>query len=428
MHRMKIEDKLYTKTEVFDLIQQVVAEVVALVGAHESELSSDKVTVLKQWAEEMYPQVCSVIAQEVSRRHVQGVTLAVWSGPPGSGKGTNIAALQLFGKIYAEVVSQGGASQLPLAAHERILEMSLSQGMINTGTKGMFNMSEGEYKELFAPLAPIISGHVTKGGFVSDSMVSVFVGMMVWYRLTQGYHKIQIDLWPRTVRQLADYRVLVSAVQRAQGKIFEEFVNLKVLSVDEVFYIREHLNAAIEQSKVIASAIRAVQLQQYQGDLVDVASRFKFEQSQLQLLMKDLKKRFSDQLSMLIIKELETVCDRMAFRFGKTLEKGELPRSDEFPLTVVRRLAIYTAETSPAFLLALANKSEKSVLVVSANEGPAVVVANILDSLLKDSVENDSRWEKIKEIVGELAIKIVHKEEIIVDTYVERVGGILNSI
>lgn len=432
---MEIIQKLYTEGEVKALIVDTVNTLVDLFSAESAVGSVDQITKVKQWADSMYPAAIRAVVEEVVRRHVQGVTFAIWAGPPGSGKGTNIDTVQWLGRAYAEVVSQGGAEQLPDSIHKTLLNMSLSQGLISTGTKGMFNLPAGEYVELFGKLNIVIGDHVAKGNFVGDSIVSLLVVLMLLLRLVQGYHRVQIDLWPRTVSQLRAYKLFIAELEKAGAKVEQEIVAIKVLPQNELSELMKDPLIAAKKSIDIGKFLNSVATEKWYVDSVaelssvsDPNERFAQENVLLRKVMDMMSSVYGDPVSSYIIHELFVVIDRMTFRFNKALEVGAVPRSDEYPLSLIRRLGVYASETAPAFLLAAADAQDGvPVHIVSSFSTPEVVIASILDELVAVKVD-DRRWLEVKKLAGELAVDLVNRKQPIMDDLIRRVGGMLSSV
>lgn len=431
---MLVERRLYTGKEVGQIIKDVVKDIAVKLANSPSADKVEQETIMRQWALELLPVVEDAVAEEVIRRHVQGVTLSVWIGPPGSGKGTNIDTVNMLGKVYAEVTSQGVARVLEEPFNTMLLKFSVEETVINTGTKGMFNRPEGEYLELFGELVPIVGKLVSDGGFVPDDMVSVLVELMLLYRLTQNFHKIQIDLWPRTGPQFTAFSSLVKKIEEGKGKISREIVTIKVLKKQALQFVKENLPACAEKSIIIAERIKTVlkgpeykETYEKTSAILDPKLRFAEEKKVLNQVFEQLKKEFLDEMSHVVVDELEVVCERMSFRFNLVLSQGQTPRPDEYPLSIIRRLSIYTGETSPVFLKMMASNIGKSGFYVVSSAGtPEEVIAEILETLAGKE-GGDSRWQAIKKLAGEIAIDYVYRKELIVDTLVQRVGGILSS-
>ncbi len=431
---MTIEKKLYATKEVGQLIRDAVHELVQLVGGVGDSSIETHIAELRQWAGQLQPQIEAAVSEEVCRRHVQGVTFSVWSGPPGSGKGTNIDAVALIGKIYAEATSQGVADVLPEPYHKLLLNFSADQTVISTGTRGMFNKPEGEYIELFSELTPVVGRMVALGGFVPDVMVSILVELMVLYRLTQNSHKIQIDLWPRTKEQFEVFEHLVVALRASGAKVETELVSIKVLPTDMLEMIRNRPEEAVSASKLISRTIsEQLNSSEYQSQLVetqkieDIDLRYNAELETLQKLFVVLDTEHAGDIERSLVFELKTVCDRMAYRFKIVRERGIVPRPDEYPLSIFKRLAVFAGDTSPSFIELYARKDANlPVLLVSSAGTPQEVVSDLLQLLSRSTLE-DRKWEEIKIIAGEIAADLVAKKEIIVDSLIARVGGILSS-
>jgi adenylate kinase family enzyme len=429
-----INRKLYTHQEVGLIIKDVVQEIAERLGKIPSDSPEEKQKIMRQWATEMLPSVEAAVAEEVVRRHVQGVILSVWAGPPGSGKGTNIDAVGILGKVYAEVTSQGVARVLEEPYHSMLLKYSTDQTIISTGTKGMFNKPEGEYAELFNDLVPVVGKLVADGGFVPDDLVSVFVELMILYRLTQNYHKIQIDLWPRTIPQFSSFTSLIETITKEKGKVSREVVIIKVLRPESLRIIEGNLEISVSESIKIADKIREIlesswyKEEQKRTVLInDSLERFQEEKKSLAEFFLLIAKEFSSEIDKAILEELRNICDRLAFRFELIVSKSGTPRPDEFPLSVIRRLSVYTGETSPAFMGETAKHgTEKGYYVISSAATPEEVVSSLLETIAGKARE-EKRWQEIKKIAGEIAVAIVNRKELIVDTLVQRVGGILSS-
>ena len=387
---MVLEQKLYTPVLVGQIIKEAIHELVENLGDYENAAVTQNETVMKKWASDLMPSVEAAVSEEVVRRHVQGVTFAVWAGPVGSGKGTNIDAVSMLGSLYAEVVSQGGAAVLPEPYHSKLLQFSIAQSMISTGTRGMFNRPAGEYVEMFSELQSVFSRQVADGGFVPNEVVSVLVELMILYRLTQNSHKIQIDLWPRTVAQFADFKKLVSAIRLVGGKVTQEVVNIRVLNNEDFAQVKVNPKECSEMSKQVGAKIYEVlQSDWYKeaittGDAIeDPMQKFTEEEKALTKLFEILSAAFPSAMGKVVIDELLSVCGRMAFRFKTGLAKGDAIRPDAYPLSVMRRLYVYTSETSPAFLDAyIENGQSEGFYLMSSFATPQEVVADLLETLV----------------------------------------------
>lgn len=431
---MQFEQKVYTENEVSLIITQVVAELTESMQRTEAVDPQQKIILMNVWAEKYDETFENLIVEEVVKRHVQGITLCVWSGPPGSGKGTNIEAVNVIGSIYAEVVSQGGARQLPEPMHSKLQKLSLAQSVISTGTKGMFNKPEGEYATYFSALVPEFGSFVAAGGFVPDNVVSVLVKAMILLRLVQHSHKIQIDLWPRTALQFKAFDRLVKKIRENGGKVEEEVVTIKVLKAESMDYLKSHLAESAVASKQIANKLNEYIASEWYKNLFsqalevkDIQERYRIEKQGLMEVFSKLEQEFTDTASRVVIEELRIVCERMEFRFKIVIEKGGIPRPDEYPLSVIRRMAVYTGETAPVFLEQCSQKSPaEGYYVVSSSGTPQEVIAEILIALT-GATHEVKQWQEILSLAGEIANDIVYKKELVVDALTQRVGGILES-
>jgi len=431
---MKIIAKLYSSVEVGQIIVDTVHDIAGKMAADGVSTPEKKSLVMREWAEDLLPQVEDVVVEEVVRRQVQGITLSIWIGPPGSGKGTNIETVELLGKLYAEVVSQGGARLLDEPFHSLLLQFSVDRAAINTGTKGMFNRPDGEYVPLFSDLVPIIGKHVADGGFVPDDLVSVLVELMLLYRLTQNAHRIQIDLWPRTGPQFAMFSRLGQKIKQKSGKLTNEVVIIKVLDAASLQEVRtKPLEFAVESRNIAQSIKKEVESMWYVeafekgATIQDPQERFAIENTGLAKLFTVLEQKHTSDVCGIVLEELRTVCNRMAFRFNLIVRDNQIPRPDEYPLSIIRRLAVYTGETSPAFLEAVADSAGNSgYYVVSSAGTPEEVINDLLDTLAGVASANE-RWSKVKEFAGEIAVTLVHRKELIVGELLQRLGGIINS-
>lgn len=431
---MEIEKRLYSNIEVGQIIKNAVADIVERMKGFASASGVEQSVIMREWADELLPMVNAVLAEQIVKRHVVGVTFSVWAGPPGSGKGTNIDTVNMLGKVYAEVVSQGWARQLPDPFHSKLLAFSVAQSDISTGNKGMFVKPEGEYLEFFGPLVPLIGQMVADGFFVPDDMVSVLVELMILLRLTQNSHKVQVDLWPRTGPQFDVFQKMVNEIRAAGGKVFLEIVTIKVLKPDSLNLVKNDLSASAEISRQVAKRLKEIpgmdwymQIREESSVISNPKEKFGIEKKALDKTFEILGKEFDSPLGKVIIEELQTVCDRMEFRFTIVLEKGGIPRPDEYPLSTIRRLAVYAGDISPVFLdVSAKNEASEGYFVVSSAGTPEEVIAEILDALVQAKTD-DVRWQKVKTLAGEIANAIVFKKELIVDELIERVGGIVNS-
>lgn len=432
---MTLEKKLYSSSEVGQIIKECVHDIVQKIGVNNEHSNDQELAIMSDWTNEMLPQIEQLIAEEIFRRHVQGVTFAVWSGPPGSGKGTNIETVNVLGKLYAEVASQGVAYTLSEPFHTMLLNFSVSQTTINTGTKGMFNRPEGEYAELFSEVGLIMESVVSDGGFVPDDIASVLVELMMLYRLTQNFHKIQVDLWPRTKGQFLKFANLLKVIREKGGKVATELVVIKVLDPENLALVKNNPQLYAQRSKEVALSIMSeLETEWYKSAVqdsrgqMDQQVRFDTESIALSKVFEVLSQKHTSVEEKVVIEELKTVCDRMAFRFKTVVSAGLTPRPDEFPLSIIRRLSIYTSETSPAFLEAVAEKDPNiPVYIVSSAGTPPEVISEILETLARQG-SSDARWVEFKKLAGEVAIDIVNRKKLIVEDLEKRVGGILASV
>jgi adenylate kinase family enzyme len=432
---MLLEKKLYQREEVGQIIESVISEIVQKVSGVAGGKPEEQSRALRETAEELLPQVEAIVALEIAKRHVQGVTFSVWAGPPGSGKGTNIDTVSLLGSAYAEVISQGGAEMLEEPFHSQLLQFSVSQTMIMTGTKGMFNKPEGEYEELFGPLVPVFGKMVADGGFVPDDAVSVLVELMILYRLVQNFHRIQIDLWPRTGPQFAMFERLGEAVRQEGGKVYNEIVVIKVVAGKSLEIVRENPIGVAKVSEQIAERInQEVASDWYRGaldralEVTDPRKRFAIEDSSLERLFGVLGTAFDNIEGGIVLEELRAVCKRMSFRFMTMLDEGGEIRPDAYPLSVIRRLSVYTGETAPAFLRAVAQYGAKEGFYIVSSAGtPQEVIAEILETLAGKS-SDEQRWKKMKKLAGDIAEAVVYRRKLIVSDLVQQIGGILRSV
>lgn len=418
------EVKLLIKNKVTELLREVV-------GLHNAEL----ISAMKKWAQKNISEVETDIIAEIRHRHVQGVTFAVWAGPPGAGKGTNIATLGYISRAYAEYSSQGNANILPEPQHSFLLRHSLSQASINTGTGGMFNMPVGEYEELFGPLKELIGEHVASGGFVADNIVSLMVEMMILLRLSQGYHRIQIDLWPRTGSQFRAYQRFINKLLAAECKISQELVSLRVLpdaDLEEIkkapeiasaesYRIGEFLHGVVESEEYKEHKMRAVAMTS------SLQARYDFEKEYFDSILQQVEKTCDSPVSKALFVELATVSGRMAFRFAKAIEVGEKPRVDEFPMSLLRRLSIYLKETSPEYLRAAAGIERGFDVAIASTMGtPDFVIERLLDALVGEE-SLSPQWIEFKSLAGKIANELVNRKEPIAEELQEAIGGILSS-
>lgn len=429
---MKLEKKLYSREEVGQITRDTVAEIVQKVNAVADGEVQQQSVVLKEIAEEMLPQVEAVVALEVAKRHVQGVTFSVWAGPPGSGKGTNIDTVSLLGIAYAEVVSQGGAEMLAGPFHSQLLQFSIAQTMIITGTRGMFNKPEGEYEVLFGALVPVFGKMVADGGFVPDDAVSVLVELMLLYRLTQDFHRIQIDLWPRTGPQFSMFEHLVEVIRNEGGKVHNEIVVIKVVDGDSLAVVRANPLGVAMVSEQIANRIKQEVASDWYRvaldralEVTDSRKRFAKEEESLERLFGLLGTAFDSVEGRVVLEELRAVCKRMSFRFMTMLDEGGEIRPDAYPLSVIRRLSVYTGETAPAFLRAVdLYGTKEGFYIVSSAGTPQEVIAEILETLVGEK-SDEPHWEGIKKLAGQIAEAVVYRRKLIVSDLVKAVGGIL---
>lgn len=432
---MEITKKVYSAPEAKELLLQAVDEIVSLLGEdsyNNPELITERLT---GWASALSGPLYDAIGYEIAHRHVQGIMIDVWVGPPGSGKGTNIDTLELLGKAYAEVVSQGGARQLQEPMHTNLLNRSLDRTVIVTGTGGMFNKPTGEYVELFGKLVAVIGPYVASGGFVPDAMVSVLTYLLLLYRLTQNYQAIQIDLVPRTRQQFVEYQRLLAAVTKQGGKITSSIVILAALP-DHILEkvtrsVSQYNSDAIEIGKLFAKQMNAEWYLALLDGLKNGPERSSLQRFEAEnVLLRQLFEKVTDEAKTLqfgaeIIQELETVVSRMEYRFHQELEEGKDLRPDAFPTSIVKRLLVYVTVTAPTFYQeSMNNNREITFYVVSTAGTPEEVAQGLFEKVLGNS-DTDEVWKQVKVYAGKVASALVYGKRPLVDDCVRAVGGIL---
>jgi hypothetical protein len=153
--------------------------------------------------------------------------------------------------------------------------------------------------------------------------------------------------------------------------------------------------------------------------------RFIFESECIREIMTMLEERFEDEIGAVVVRELREIVGRMAFRFRKTVEAGNQPRPDEYPLSVVRRLCVYTSDTAPAFYKAMLD-SIADVQLASSFESPAMVIDQLLEKLISKNLQ-DTGWTKIKAVAERVATDIVNRNQYVVADLVKTVGGYTKS-
>jgi len=429
---MKLEAKLYSESELLSFIKEAVAELETLVSSAGAGINGSKSTVVDQWSSELLPSIERAVAEEVYRRHPQGITFSVWSGPPSSGKGTNLRVLDIAARMYREYAVQGFAPRFEDKIHQRLLDQVMSAGTIITGSGGIFNANSGEYMELFSQVSSIVAAIFASGGFIGDSTVNPLVLLMVLLRLVQNHHRIQIDLWPRTMSQFDTYRHFVAVVRSKGGKVVEDFVNIRIVEQDilekmnihpKEYYI-ESLRLGSDISDFRANNSKYKKLLSFTKSEADYKKRFKEEKAVVSDLWVILRKSSKDNnVREDLIKEMENAIGRMEYRLNEALAKGAPTRVDGYPLSWIKRLEVYAKETSPAFLRAhWDTEDDIDIGLISTYYSPAEVAARMLDEVIGKS--DDLRWIEFKKMVGQIAESVVKGDSPIESKLIETLRGI----
>lgn len=358
-------------------------------------------------------QIAAINKTEKARHTVR---VGAWSGPQGTGKGTNLDAITLASKAWQAVNSE---SPTDILVNQFTANYTGDSDTVVTGTKGMFNKPDGEYLELFAQMADLTGSIVRSGELVGDDFVAVFTLLMTAYRFSQGASAIIYDLWPRTVMQTVHFEEMVAQLvstlsedSEGANPVATEQLDLRLVDPSSIATVNADRELFAQLSQRIAGVIKSAREQVWYKDrLAEVKSGtieeiYNAQSSLITAVMDVLTAEFAgDQNAQILLAELRNSLGRMLQRFSKAIKAGQQPREDEFPDSQLNRLRSYYAETSPARL-------RNNIPMVSTLDSPEIVVVNIIKALIQQLTSEPVDWDdsgkqSFLKVAGLIAMELV---------------------
>jgi len=398
---------------------------------------TEKSAYFEEIAGENMSQLDDMIVNALLKRPVEDreIVFSVTAGAPGTGKGTNINAINETFRLLAHTAKENN-KPLPRLLANMVESYTGKALSIVTGTGGMTNMPAGEYEELFGEFAKQLKEIVSAGGFVGNRMMSFAVKLMLLLRIAEGARKIQFDLWPRTVEQFDHFSELVQKLRMNGITIITDIVMLRLLTNSEITASLENKSEYVAVAGNVGQTIREkLKGEAYKPKIERVLQEENFSQKVEELLsivgkiMAEVKQQYVDNPAQLVILELERALERMTYRLKKTLEVGETPRVDELPHTQLNRFTVFFGDTGPAFVQAT---DKVDITMVSSYQSPSVVVKDILRFgalKIEDGAimtEEKELWNTIEEIGAEIAEKIVKKQTYSDEEYITKFNEVLS--
>lgn len=313
------------------------------------------------------------------------IILAVWAGPPGVGKGTNIQAILESCEKHIN-----DSSENEWQAFTSLLTSKTST--IKTGTGGIFNFPQNEYAEVFENLIKLVQEISSRGELVPDAIVSFAVELMILIRILSGSKRIMIDIWPRTVGQLNTLAQLLEVAKNIQT----EFLLIHLLREEEI----TNLNSVSgeESLKMLTSAVTEIESMLPR---INIIENYQTQRIQLVKLLDDLPK------NNYYIEEAVECMDRIANRVQNDIELQKEIRVDDYPSVQLKRFMEYLNKTAKLFL---ESRKVTEVIDISGAHTPEAVVENILKILASKyspKVTKISQWNALVEDAKLVARRIV---------------------
>lgn len=313
------------------------------------------------------------------------IILAVWAGPPGVGKGTNIQAILESCEKHIN-----DSSENEWQAFTSLLTSKTST--IKTGTGGIFNFPQNEYAEVFENLIKLVQEISSRGELVPDAIVSFAVELMILVRILSGSTRIMIDIWPRTVGQLNTLAQLLKVAKNIQT----EFLLIHLLSETEI----ANLNSfSVEESlKMLTSAVTEIEAMLPK---INTVENYSIQRTQQIELLANLSK------DNYYIREAIECMNRIANRVQNDIELQREIRVDDYPSVQLKRFMEYLNKTAKLFL---ESRKVTEVIDISGVHTPEAVVENILKILASKyspKVTEISQWNALVEDAKLVARRIV---------------------
>jgi adenylate kinase family enzyme len=415
-------------------LSRLMTDAVSAFQSDTTDLHVDK--TMARWAEQEIPAMEDLIvsaALSIAEKDTTfGVTFAVWSGPPGTGKGTNIEAITIASKLLAEAYETSGR-HIPDTIVPLIKSNTDKRASIITGTGGIMRDQRHEYKDIFGSVPSLVSDLVRRGDLVGDMFMTYCVLIMVLVRITQGARKIQFDLWPRTLAQLTMYDRLIVKLRVSGIDVYTEMINLRLLTQQEITAMKENILEYAARSEQIGKL--KLQKMKEQGFVDEVNKMRAMDFQKDHVVMYEMSKQIVDKLISQVKEEMQTeeevaaraimaeydrALERSAFRFGKAIEKKEIPRDDELPHSQLNRLRIFEMDTSPSVMRA---SLDHQIHFISSFQSPAKVVEDILDGSISKIEDGEFRtsfpevWSTFLTVTGEIADAVVHRNPVDEEKY-----------
>ncbi|WKZ30643.1 MAG: hypothetical protein QY314_02620 [Candidatus Dojkabacteria bacterium] len=424
-----------------DISLQVINELSRLMNDAVTAFQADKNNPhidkdMESWAEQEIPAMEDLIvtaAHAMAAKDPQfALTFAVWSGPPGTGKGTNIDSITIASKLLLDAYSES-EKQVPETILPVLKSHTDKRASIITGTGGIMRDQRGEYKDIFGKVPALVAELVRRGDLVGDMFMTYCVLIMILVRVTQGARKIQFDLWPRTLAQLTMYDRLIVKLRVRGVDIYTEMINLRLLTQQEITAMKENILQYAARSEQIGKLKLQKMLEPWFKDEINKIRVMSFEAEHVKMyemskevvdkLVSQVKEEMQtddDPAARVIMAEYDRAIERSVYRFGKAVEKKELPRDDELPHSQLNRLRIFEMDTSPSVLRA---SLDHNINFISSFQSPAKVVEDILNASI-DKIEKGAFryefadiWNTFLTVTGEIADAVVQRQAVDEEKY-----------
>lgn len=405
--RPSVIQDFITKT-ISDLNKQI-SKYVSSFG--EGNPAKFKKELMDAWANYARPYSREIALKAAEVMKVENATFAAWSGPQGTGKGTNIRAMNVLAKAIAQLQS----NTIPQWMMEWKKSYVGNSAEIVLGTGGMFNQPApgSEYEEMFSGLDSL-SGDLVRGGeLVADEFVCVFTELMTALRFTQGATRIQYDLWPRTTTQAQHVQELADALTSNGVAVQQELFDLRLLTPEQIALIEAdidaYIEAAVDVGKSLKSALKQEPLRSSlaTSDAIAVAKPLDLENMYERdlAMVNNLLDELTDnsEHATTVVAEVRNSLERMVGRAFKAIRTGGRPRGDENVAGGLNRLGSYFRDTMEFMLRS--GQSRR----ISSLQSPDKVVTDILLALLPDSLDrSDVHVQVLTEYAGTIATRIVN--------------------
>lgn len=392
---------------------------------------------IDSWATTQLSFVHEFVGKLAKKLSVKNLRLSAWSGPQGTGKGTNIQAITSTVNTIVGAVGEASVD-LPADMSSFMSKFSGNTSEVITGTGGMFNKPDGEYKEIFAQMGELGGAVARTGRLVGDEFTSIFTELMIGLRMAAGANTIQVDLWPRSTKQMEYSEELIEVLNGNGTSCAIEMLDLRLVSPEVVERIKANRPEYIAASSKLAGDVKklmaAESFTNANAESIKLKAdeklkdAYNLEAAAVKELLKNLQKaEGANQAYQDMFSELQTSITRMDQRYRKAEMQNKEPRLDEMPMTALTRLVSYFGNTAPAQM-----KSEQ-VAILSTLDTPENVVVHIFNVLIeqgnvdKTELQNKTIIEKLNETIRLVAATLVSQGRLDSDNLVQFAKHIIDG-